>query len=140
MDKTKYQMIREILDLTDYKIKLGMFEEIEKVVVTEDRVTVLVAACKVKETFGQYTITHTGKRLISLVQVLEDGYEWWTIDELETWEQADLIYKRGTRVESPQERRERREWEGLCYRPGTSRTPLDNAESADTETMRKYWE
>ena len=134
---TPYQLLRQIRATTGVQIKLKMFESLERVVFTEEKVTVLVNICEVTELHAEYRIKRVGKRLTE-ISIPAKGWGK-IVDEIEIWdEDSSQVHKR-LNPETPRETREREEWELLCYRPGTARNPLDNYDSVDSDRMAKHW-
>ena len=134
---TPYQLLRQIRATTGVQIKLKMFESLERVVFTEEKVTVLVNICEVTELHAEYRIKRVGKRLTE-ISIPAKGWGK-IVDEIEIWDEGSSQVHKRLDPETPLQTRQREEWELLCYRPGTSKTPLDNYDSVDSDRMAKHW-
>lgn len=136
-DSNPYQLLREVRRVTGVQVKLKMFESIERVTFSEEKVMVLVNICEVTEHHAEYRIKRTGKRL---TEITVPAKGWGRIvDEIEIWDADSSQTHKRLDPETPLQTRQREEWELLCYRPGTSKTPLDNYDSVDSDRMAKHW-
>ena len=141
---SKYQLIRQVYDLTGYRVRLGVLDEIEKIVFDLGVISILIRTADTTEYRSEYRIKQTGKRLIVLTSSDPDD-EWapWSIDEIENWD-ADSGTRliRGDKYLTVKEAADQQEWERICYRPGTSKTPMDNYFATDSTyapKMEKHW-
>jgi hypothetical protein len=78
--------------------------------------------------------------------VISGWGDYWTFQSIVSWESDFTPYTEHKigRIETPAEYAERRRWEGMQYRVGTSRSPMDNAEVAACESdttpaMYRHW-
>lgn len=135
---TPHQLRAKVERTTGYQIKLGMFEEIEKIVLEPEKITVLIRAVSITETSREWRVQKSGRRLISLTAKAEDHTVWWYSDELTIWDDTSLptVY---TKAESCTDQYDRLEWERMCYRPGNAKFPLDNFDSTDSKKMERHW-
>lgn len=119
----QYQMIRQVLDHTGYRIKLGMFEEIKAVSIQDECVMVTLSIVEYTETTRQFKITDSGTRII--VMTSADGGWNWDVDETEIWTGEGWVTKKFD-VPTVRQQIDRLDHEQMCYRPGTARQPMDN--------------
>jgi hypothetical protein len=114
------QMLAQIRDLTGKHIHLGPFEEVFGLAMTDDTITLGVNRAKVEHTFAGDRITKRGRTLYL-----------WNLDARGVWHLMDTtsVYWSTDEMHVTRERRQHdSDWEDMCHRPGTSKTPLDNRE------------
>ena len=139
-EMTQYQLIGKVRDMTGYLINLGMFEEVGKATFTDSEIVVMIRRFKVTESRSQYRITEKGVEQIKFTLTESGGWHRFT----ETmWakveDQVHLRRQTASTFASVQDYRDQRDFELSCYRPGTSRTPLDNAAASDSDKMYRHW-
>lgn len=134
-----YKAIAEVRDLTGYCVRLGVFEEIVKVDLTDEIVEVVVRRFRVTEQRSQYRVKAEGLEQIKFT--LKNGDWIRQSDIFWTTPDDEVMLRRDTTnvYESVKEYRDHRDFEVMCHRPGTSRTPLDSADASDSERMLKHW-
>lgn len=112
-----YKALARVRDLTGKRVHLGWLEEVSGYLETDDTITLGIARVWLTETATELRIKKRGTTLYTW-KLTPHG---WTMIEPLTvcWSIAEVFTKRDQRVPD-------REWESLCYRPGTRQTPMDN--------------
>jgi hypothetical protein len=134
---TPLQKIYEVRRLTGVQLRLQMFETVERVTIEDDHIMVLINICETVEHRSQYTVKRRGKRMVKVSR--SDRGMGRILDTFEVWDDDSGEVHKRREPETPYETRRREEWELLCYRPGTAKTPLDNYDSVDSDRMAKHW-
>jgi hypothetical protein len=126
MEASIHRQIAAVRDAVSWHPRLRVMESVQRVVITDDTIKVLVNRARVTETSGRYKITHRGTELI--VWKRNEAGRWgWPESMLDWTEVEEEHLKFG--IASIQEQADKRAWERDCYRPGTSRTPMDGPEA-----------
>jgi hypothetical protein len=146
-----YKMLSLMYQATGTQLRLRMFDRVLQVKIEENTASALVETHDFKELSREYRLTRRGRRLISFQRtevehVLETGgkfsyYRWSLLPSVEVWDEdfeETIIAKYGTH-RSVRESYEKAQFERDCYRPGTVRSPMDNAQAADSPRMMKHW-
>lgn len=129
---------------TGLMVRLKPYERALKVIVNDDAGTasVLLETFDVHEGTTKTTFKKRGKRLLGYNR--EVGV-WMMCGEMTLWDEDFVAVEnvdRGTALTN-KERTDKREWEGMAYRVGDRRTPLDNAarvaEGHTTPAMTRHW-
>lgn len=110
-------------------------------------IMIQVETFKVKELRRETRYEKRGVRY--LIYMKASGTDRWYLDnDLLTWDESytPTIFDHTGRRPTPEDEAARREWEMLCHRPGSGRTPLDSYErvldGCYTESEKKmegYW-
>lgn len=107
-------------------IRVGLFDEIVSISITDTEIKVSLNVSEVKEMSRRLRTTKTGMRLVSYKQNT-DNHNWSRPDILTIWDDdcdvPDLILY--GQINTPERVADKREQADTCYRPGTSRTPMD---------------
>lgn len=136
MEPAPYKRVAEVFYLTGYQIKLRPLETIEKVRIGDDMIAVLINTFEATESTTRYTVKKVGRRLISWEKRPNGS---WFRDEVLIWddERPDQIhYRHGSAELDDQKLRDQHTWEDACWRPGTARFPIDQAENHDSASWR----
>lgn len=112
-----YKALAHVRDLTGRRIHLGQMETVIGVKETHDTLTLGVNRVWFTETSTELRIKKRGTTLHTW-KLTDQG---WVMGEPFTlcWSTDEVHTKREVRQRDA-------EWENLCHRPGTSRTPMDN--------------
>lgn len=122
---TDFQKIAAVAQATGKRVKLGLMETVVDYLVLEDTALIGIARAQVDFRRGHEMI------------VTRRGYTMWTFrkqagvwawDEPVTYwldDHEPEVYV--TYAREAQDYLSKRDWEEMCYRPGTHVTPLDNA-------------
>lgn len=107
------------------RLRLRDYETFTGFEIKDDRVNLIIETYDVKETAREDRFNKHGFRMIVLQPV--DG-RWHVTFDVTSWDDdfVPFVHARWGRSVSPEEFEEQREWEKLCYRPGTKSTPLDS--------------
>lgn len=137
MNETSTDLMREFKKATGYSVPIRPFERILKYVVTDDRVAVQLETFRYTETRYEFRFTGRGRRLLS--------YTGPTPESLTVWDEAfePFVIRKTGHVKTERESLAQVAFERDCYRPGTSRAPLDNyarvQAGPSTDKMERYW-
>lgn len=113
-----YQALAHVRDLTGKRIHLGMMETVKGVLETEDTLTLAIDRVWANDTRDEFHIKARGTTLYTWRRT--DSNHWQMLEPMTVrWSIDEVFVKRDYRAPD-------REWESLCYRPGTARTPMDN--------------
>lgn len=143
MEETIYQRLA-CVKRTGIPFWIRPYESVLDVVETDTAITIKMRVADLIERSTGFEITRTGTRLIQFARD-NDGY--WTHNTITLWdEETDVSYIRtwGAGV-TPVQYRERMSWAMDCFRPGSDRFPLDNADRTfehveySTVGMKKHW-
>lgn len=124
-------------------LPLKPWESIEKVVIEADEVKVLMNIADVQETAREVRLKRAGKRLIVWKRTANPLV--WRISDDETFwvESTPVVHVKYGQRRTPEQEADQREYEKMCYRPGTASTPLDNYDRVvaghTTDKMDRYW-
>lgn len=111
--------LAHVRDTTGRIIRLGIFDEVRDMRADDNEIVLSISTARFKELRGpSYRITHRG---IILYRFLRDPRtEVWTrVETIPVWWSSDETHGQPSRSRDD-------EWEQMCYRPGTSRNPLDS--------------
>ena len=112
-----YKALARVRDLTGRRIHLGWLEGVKGYLETDDTLTLAIDRVWLTETRDELRIKARGTTLYTW-KLTDQG--WLQVEPFTVrWSIAEVFTKRDQRVPD-------REWENLCHRPGTSRTPMDN--------------
>lgn len=104
--------------------QLGPEDQILSAHISPDKCWLIVRVAHISERKNGYVITRRGLRTILFNRVGPDA---WERDQQTVWDTATPPQRHVTWAPpTPAEVAKRREWEDLCYRPGTPDFPLDN--------------
>lgn len=126
VDKNNIQLQTELRALTGKVIRLGVYDELMSVTREgDDKIYVFVRIVRGTDTRAGLSVKSTGTALHIFTR---SGLIWNSgepIVSLDSKPDVDFIrtFGRG-KSESEHERQE--DWQSLCYRPGTSKSPMDN--------------
>ena len=115
---TSTEHLATVRNITGKIIRLGMFEEVYGIAITQTRVTVGINRAKVRSANGGDTVYMRGKTVLT-IDLTNSGWKvtqsvpvWWSTDETH-------VARQPVQPDT--------EWEDMCYRPGTVTSPMDNA-------------
>lgn len=115
---------------------------IDQVWIEPGSVRVSVTVYETTQTAREIRFRRRGSRLMAWTGVRPNG-TFKKYDEFTVWDDdfTPYVERRFGRTETPEQTRERRDWEGMQYRVGTPKSPMDNAiVSADPSMpMFDYW-
>lgn len=111
------QSLAIVRDMTGKVIRLGMFEEVSGIRQTPTMIVLGINRAKVTETRFEYRIKQRGTTLYTFA-LTDQGWE--LLDTMTVWWSSDEAHAKSHRIKPDSE------WAEMCYRPGTSRNPLDN--------------
>jgi hypothetical protein len=120
---TDFQKIGAIRDLTGKLIKLGIMEKVQDWRILENEACISVARAQVDFKNGdRMVVTRRGFTMWTFYK--KDGVWKWPEPVTYWFDDAEPEeYK--TFVTTAEEYTSRKQWEEMCYRPGTSQYPLD---------------
>lgn len=125
LDRARLERLRQ---LTGIRLGLKRWETITNFhEVSDTTVMVTVETYVVKELVREDRYERKGTRFI----VFTKGSGNWYIDnDITAWDESftPIVWDNTGRRKTAQELADQREWEMLCHRPGTARTPLDSYE------------
>lgn len=134
-------------------LPLRFYDTVEKVIADEDSVRVLIRTVKVKELARETRIVASGRRIIKYTPYVGyAGIKLWRIlpdDDITVWDDDFVPVSQDVRrrVLTPDEHKERRDFEAECYRPGAKSFPMDNYDRTVFERpafaapkMLKHWD
>jgi hypothetical protein len=105
-------------------LNLGPEDEVQKVVIREDKCWLIIYRARVRTTRNGYYVTHRGVQTILFTRT---GPTTWRRTQQSLMDPLPAPEHHATWPgRTPEEHRERTEWEELCHRPGTHLSPMDN--------------
>ncbi len=120
---TDFQKIAAVAKVTGKMVKLGLMETVSDYFITEDTALISIARAQVEFKNGNDLV------------VVRRGYTMWTFylsDGVWKWPEPVTYWHDDhepevyvTYAKEAEEYLSRRSWESMCYRPGTSRSPMD---------------
>lgn len=120
------RVVAEIRQAYGLTIRLRPYETIiSHTIVADDHVTVLLETYRVNELVRETRLIGHGQKLVAY----RCYNSRWVIDQSMTmWDQQfdEVVYHNGPKYMTDDDRKQQREFEKLCYRPGTAQSPLDN--------------
>jgi len=138
------RLLAEFKRLTGMVYQMREFESIQKVSVEGNTANLLLTTYSLETAASRTIKKRRGLRLITWQRNTAHG-NWYETGRLTMWDEdfaAETILKFGA-VKTATEIIDKREFEKQCYRPGTSKQPLDNyertLESYTTADMERYW-
>lgn len=141
---TPYQLLAQLTRATGQPLRLRPFERVILVKVTDTEASALIDTYSVRELAREWRLEKHGTKMVSFKRD-ESTRQWAEVPGLLIWDEdfePQTIVKFGKSV-TPQQYREDIEFARDCYRPGTSRTPLDNYERVldgpSTPAMERHW-
>ena len=143
MEHTVFTDLRKISDALGSDFTLRAHQELVSYQIMDGMVMVALTVHRYTETVRETKLTHRGTRMITFTEsTVIPG--WWDRQEMTLWDEDFTPYAlhQVGRIETPKEYRERRDWEAMQYRVGTSSNPMDNAERSSDPTyspMHDYW-
>lgn len=142
---TPFQQLAQVKAITkEPGLTLRPHDEITTVLITENKVGLHIRTYRFEDRAREIRFTARGTKMIVWDR---DATQWtgWKRTEMVLWEddyQPETIIKFG-RSNTPAEVAARRQFEKDCFRPGTSRNPLDNYERViagpTTPAMERYF-
>lgn len=129
---------------TGIRLPIKEWESIDAFLIDETNGMVMLTTYEVKDLVRETRYLRKGVRVIQLHRaegrwkIVDDNTVW--DDEFEPW-----TYVKFGRIKTDAEIEEQREWEKLCYRPGTKKTQLDSYERVcdplirSTDKMERYY-
>lgn len=140
------------------KLPMGFYDQVEKVLVSDDEVRILLTVFKWREMSREVRFTHRGKRVLQYKAHDVKGesgvviYTRWVIKEdMTIWEEDFEGYSDDVRrrVLTPVEYHAKRNFEADCHRPGGGRFPMDSYDRTmiqpegqnekSTVKMERHW-
>lgn len=140
-DTNQYLIARMVRNAhVPFRLRPNM--RINRVWIDDASVRVQVTVYDTTETAREIRFRRRGIRLMSWTGVRPNGtFE--KYDEFTSWDDDFVPYveRRYGRTETPDERRARRDWEGMQYRVGTAKSPMDSAGRVldGDSPMFDYW-
>lgn len=120
-DSSIHRQVAAVRDTVGWLPRLRPLESVQRVVITDDTIRVLVQRVRCVETAGRFKITHYGREL-TVWTVQPNGY--WKRDQLLDWTPADETVIKFD-IPTIKEVADKKSWERDCYRPGSARFPMD---------------
>lgn len=142
------EYLAQLRRATNQVVTLRPFDTVLKVQCDDDKAAILIETFRYKETAREIRFTERGTKLISFAKCTDQlpTYGRWAVaGEMILWDDefVPFIHVKFGKSVSPREHAEQVAWERQCYRPGTSRNPLDNYERVlagpTTDAMERYW-
>lgn len=130
MKREDLELLASIRKITGVQIKLGEHDEIKSHKTAENSIMLAVTVLDVTDTARETRFKRQGWKIYTIEKV-GDGSSWRLTDTTDiVWNDAFVPYtfEKFSRYETQQQLNERAEWESICHRPGTARTPMDNAD------------
>lgn len=119
-----YQPLVALRNCTGMTVRIGVFEKATGLRMEADRVLLLVERASITETRYGLVVKRKGN---TIHEFRKQGDEWIRLKPFTVWYDLDepevhVAYPGQT----PEEYRAKREWEDMCHRPGTDKSPMDN--------------
>jgi hypothetical protein len=143
-DRQKLEHLRQV---TGKRITLKEWESIEQMHIQDAMAMVLIDTFEVKVLVREDRYLKHGRRVLVFMRNQATG-GWYLDSDSTAWHDdgfVPYVYEKSGRRQTADELQEQREWEKLCYRPGTGRTPLDSYDRVNdplirsTEKMERYY-
>lgn len=144
MSLTDHRIAATVKARTGISLHLHEWDVIKHVEFKDDTVVVVLQTYQVKVLVREDRYEKRGVRMLAYKKSPNSSR--WYVDFDETaWDDdfEPFVYEKIGRRKTAQELIEQREFEKLCHRPGTKRTPLDNFQRVwndpSTPKMERYW-
>lgn len=120
---TDFQKIALVTRITGKRITLGMMESVSDCVILEKQILLSINRARVDFRRGQeLVVTHRGYTMWTWH--LQEGV--WKYPEPVTYWFDDAVPEvHKPYVTPPEEKLAKKDWEDMCYRPGSAQHPLD---------------
>lgn len=132
----------EIKRHTGRSLPLRAWEEIEKLVITDTQVTVLVETFRYREMARDINFTERHLKMVSFI-LTENGWVDGPVFSVQDETFIPFTHVKFGRSVSPREYADKKRWEKMTYRVGNAQDPMDNYEvtsgGGSTLKMRKHW-
>lgn len=142
MKPADVKQFRLIQQATQVRITLNQHESFINVVLNDDSAMIGIETFQVKELVREDRFEKKGMKII----FLKRGPNGWYLDtEKVIWDDSfvPFVFEKKGRRKTLEEFTEQREWEKMCHRPGSARTPLDSYDRVlsgeTTPKMERYW-
>lgn len=138
---------KRAIGVPELVIRLRPYERAHTLRVEDDKVTLVLQTFLVRELRTRTQFIKSGNRMVSYWRSTADGhYAGQKVGEMIIWDEeapeVSAVVNAG-QINTPERDTERREFERMTYRPGTSKSPLDNYQRVlagpTTEKMERYW-
>lgn len=134
MKREDLELLSAIRQLTGVQIRLGEHDEIKSHQTIEGTtIMVAVTTYDVTETSREIRFKRCGWKIYTLKRVGDSGIrptgQWRTVEVTDVfWDDqfVPYVFEKFSKYETLQEQADRRDWERMCHRPGSARTPMDN--------------
>lgn len=131
---TDYQKLAYVARVTGHAVRLGLLETVLATKLTDTQIIVTIQRAETHSTTSGLRVKRYGMTMYSFVN--RSGY-WEKQDPITSWDEPTREVHVTVYV-PPEERAAQREWEDLCHRPGTSASPLDNADRRFQQEVLGY--
>jgi hypothetical protein len=134
--------VAEVIAVVGVPFALKPHEKLIGAKLTDTTAVISLEILVVTETTREWKISAKGVRM--MVWQKADSV-WSYTGTFTTWDEdfKPEIHVRVGRIVTPQEAREAMDWDRLCYRPGSDRSPLDNygrvLSGSTTPKMERHW-
>lgn len=135
MALTQYQQLELIRVLTGERIRLGRYESVRACKIEDESIVLVMNRVKYRE--GKQADTLTAEGMVAYQWVLV-GTRWKMQEPLESWSKPSSHSIEHFHGKTWDETVESHRWATLCYRPGTSRSPLDGDDIRSKPLMKGY--
>lgn len=121
---TDFQKLAVVYRTTGKRIKLGLMETVSDYLVTDEVALISIARAQVEFKRGtDLVVTRRGYTMFNFVRQ-SDG-SWLHPEPVTFWHEDREPEVYVTFAREAQEYLEQREYEAMCYRPGTPQSPMD---------------
>lgn len=123
-----YRVLTEVYHKTGKRVRLRDYESIANYQVNDKGIALVIETYEVKIMAREDRYLAKGMRVMFWL-TNSSGSLYLATDSI-TWDEdfEPFVYEKFGRRKTADEFHEQREWEKLCYRPGTTRSPLDSYE------------
>lgn len=112
--------------MTGRALRVGLFESPAAVSITEDHIVVLINRASVTERKHGFEIRRRGN---TIYEFTKHNDTWVMAEPLTVWYELGESEVHATYPgRTPEEHEAYLAWAEMCHRPGTERSPMDNAE------------
>lgn len=121
-----HRILTEVYHTTRTRIRLRDYESIVSYRKSETAMALVIETYDVQELVREDRYKAKGQRV--LFWFVNPSGQYYLQDDTTLWDDdfEPYVYEKIGRRKTAEETHEQREWEKLCYRPGTKQTPLDS--------------
>ncbi len=140
-EPTRFQQMQAVMSMTGQAIRLGLLDEVLEIKIREDEITVSLRIFKVVEQTSRWKVVNEGLKRLRWVR--KEQF-WIRKHDEEVWIPEGVYEPRYLHnfgaIQTESVWNDKRDQWHLCYRPGTSRSPMDGPNSLNRAGEFEYYD